>query len=153
MRELVYTIIISNNRPSFHWWLKENLAKRQKLSKYYENDYRFLVIFHIFLSIALGRKQSFSHIIKILLKKHLEKPNSKTFPVGTRSKTSFLTSTTAVDTQQMSKTQSRLVVKPKIIESLSACKIIQSICLVHQIICEMHLIFRVSYDLKGPTHF
>ena len=39
-------------------------------------------------------------------KKHLEKPSSKTFPVATRSKTSFLTSTTAVDTQQMSKIQS-----------------------------------------------
>ena len=55
-------------------------------------------------------------------KKNLEKPSSKTFPVGTRSKTSFLTSTNAVDTQQMSKIQGRLVVKPKIIESLSACK-------------------------------
>ena len=66
------------------------------------------------------------------IKNHLEKPSSKTyFPVGTRSKTSFLTSTTAVDTQQMSKIQSRLVVKPKIIES---------ICLINQIICEMQLI-------------
>ena len=72
------------------------------------------------------------YLTKLLLKKHLEKPSSKTyFPVGTRSKTSFLTSTTAVDTQQMSKIQSRLVVKPKIIES---------ICLINQIICEMHLI-------------
>ena len=52
----------------------------------------------------------------------MEKPSSKTFPVDTRFKTSFLTSTTAVDTQQMSEIQSRLVVKPKIIESLSACK-------------------------------
>ena len=61
-----------------------------------------------------------------------EKPSSKTyFPVGTRSKTSFLTSATAVDTQQMSKIQSGLMVKPKIIES---------ICLINQIICEMHLI-------------
>ena len=46
----------------------------------------------------------------------------KTFLVSTSSKTSFLTSTTAVDTQQMSKIQSRLLVKPKIIQSLSACK-------------------------------
>ena len=56
------------------------------------------------------------------IKKHLEKPSSETFPVGTRSKTSFLTSTTVVDTQQISKIQSRLIVKPKLIESLSACK-------------------------------
>ena len=66
------------------------------------------------------------------IKKRLEKPSSKTsFPVGARSKRSFLTSTTAVTTQQMSKVQSRLVVKPKTIKS---------ICLINQIICEMHLI-------------
>ena len=65
------------------------------------------------------------------IKKHLDKPSSKTyFPVGNRSKT-FLTSTTAVDTQQMSKIQSKLVVKPKIIES---------ICLINEILCEMHLV-------------
>ena len=56
------------------------------------------------------------------IKKHLEKGISKTFPVGTKSKTSFLTSKTAVGTQQISKIQNRLVVKLKIIESLSACK-------------------------------
>ena len=38
------------------------------------------------------------------IKKHLREPNSKTyFPVGTRSKTPFLTSAAAVDTQQMAK--------------------------------------------------
>ena len=56
------------------------------------------------------------------IKKHLEIGSSKTFPVGTKSKTSFLTSKTAVGTQQISKIQNRLVVKLKIIESLSACK-------------------------------
>ena len=47
---------------------------------------------------------------------HLGKPSSRNFPVGTRSKTSSLTSITAVDSQQ------RLVVKPKFIQSISACK-------------------------------
>ena len=42
--------------------------------------------------------------------------------MGTRSKTSFLTSTTAVATQQMLKIQSRQVVKPKFIQSLSPCE-------------------------------
>ena len=66
------------------------------------------------------------------IKNHLEKPSSKTyFPVGTRSKTSHLTSTTVADTQQILKIQRRLVVTPKIIES---------ICLINRIICEMHLI-------------
>ena len=38
MRQLVYTILISNNRPSFHLWWKENLGKLQQVSKYYERD-------------------------------------------------------------------------------------------------------------------
>ena len=38
MRQLVYTIFISNNRASFHLWWKENLVKHQRVSKYYEND-------------------------------------------------------------------------------------------------------------------
>ena len=62
-----------------------------------------------------------AELIKLLYKKHFGKPCFKTFPVDARSKT-FLTSTTAVDIQQTSKIQSRLVVKPKIIQSLSAYK-------------------------------
>ena len=31
-------MFISNNRPSFHLWRKENLVKHQKVSKVYEND-------------------------------------------------------------------------------------------------------------------
>ena len=42
--------------------------------------------------------------------------------MGTRSKTLFLTSTTAMDTQQRSKIQNRLVIKPKILDPLSAYK-------------------------------
>ena len=37
MRQLVYTMFISNNRASFHLWCKENLVKHQKVSKYYKN--------------------------------------------------------------------------------------------------------------------
>ena len=36
-RQLVYTMSISNNHPSFHLWWKENLVKHQKVSKHYEN--------------------------------------------------------------------------------------------------------------------
>ena len=75
-----------------------------------------------FFEYCIRQETIFPHLIKLLLKKHLGKPSSKTSPVGTRSKTSFLTSTTAVGTQQMSKIQSRLVVKPKIIQLLSLCK-------------------------------
>ena len=38
MRQLVYTMFISNNRPSLHLWLKENLVKHRKVWKYYETD-------------------------------------------------------------------------------------------------------------------
>ena len=37
MKQLVYTMFISNNCTSFHLWGKENLVKHQKVSKYYEN--------------------------------------------------------------------------------------------------------------------
>ena len=40
VRQLVNTMFISNNRPSFHLWWKENLAKHRKVSKYYETDCR-----------------------------------------------------------------------------------------------------------------
>ena len=43
MRQLVYTMFITNNRALFHVWGKENLVKYQKVSKYYENDCRYLV--------------------------------------------------------------------------------------------------------------
>ena len=31
-------MFISNKRPSFHLWCKENLVKHRKVSKYYETD-------------------------------------------------------------------------------------------------------------------
>ena len=40
MKQLAYTMFISNNRASFHLWSKENLVKHQRVSKYYENDCR-----------------------------------------------------------------------------------------------------------------
>ena len=40
MRQLIYTMFISDNRKSFHLWWKENLVKHQKVSKYYKNDCR-----------------------------------------------------------------------------------------------------------------
>ena len=59
------------------------------------------------------------------------KPISKVSPEGTRSKTSFLTSPTAVEPQHyMSRIQSILAIKPKIIPSLSTSKY-HSINLLH----------------------
>ena len=80
------------------------------------------------------------------------KPSSKKFPVSTRKKISFLTSTTAVDTQQMSSTQRKLVVEPKIIQLLSTFKNHPINLPDFQIICEIHLILQ-DHDLKGLAHF
>ena len=38
MRQLVYTMFISNNHPSFHLWWEENLVKHWKVSKDYETN-------------------------------------------------------------------------------------------------------------------
>ena len=52
MRQFVNTIFISNNRPSFHLWWKENLVRHRKVSKYYETEsiylWFFSFLFHIF---------------------------------------------------------------------------------------------------------
>ena len=37
MRQLIYSMFISNNCASFHLWWKENLLKYQKVSKYYDS--------------------------------------------------------------------------------------------------------------------
>ena len=91
--------------------------------------------------IFLWQETIFSHLIKLLLKNIWENQVLKLFlwALGT---TSFLTTTTAVNFQQMSKIQSRRLVKPKITikNHYQNAKIIQSICSIHQIICEMHLI-------------
>ena len=73
--------------------------------------------------------------------------------MGTRNKTSFLKSTTAVDTQQMSKIQSRLVTKSKIIQSLSPCKNhLINLLNSSNNLCDAPG-FRASYDLKYLKHF
>ena len=38
MKQLAYTIFITNNRVSFHLWRNETLIKHQKVSKYYDHD-------------------------------------------------------------------------------------------------------------------
>ena len=47
MRQLVYTIFISNNCTSFHLWWKKKLVKHRKISKYYEIDCRSLKLLHL----------------------------------------------------------------------------------------------------------
>ena len=124
------------NSNIFELWSVITIQEEWKILKLWGSVAMYLAMhsfFPYFLEYCIRQETNFSHLIKLLLKKeHSEKPSFKTyFPVGTRSKTSFLTSTTALGSQQMSKIQSRLVAKRKIIEA---------ICLINQIICEMHLI-------------
>ena len=59
VRQLVNTIFISNNRPSFHSWWNDNLVKHWKVSEYYETDclQNFVLLF-IFLLITKFVKNS-----------------------------------------------------------------------------------------------
>ena len=46
MRQLVKTMFICNNRPSFHQCCKKNLVKHQKVSKYNVTDCRSSLNLH-----------------------------------------------------------------------------------------------------------
>ena len=41
VRQLVCTMFINNNYVSFHLWWEENWVKHQKVSKYYDHDFRW----------------------------------------------------------------------------------------------------------------
>ena len=63
-------MFITINHASFHSWWNENLAKDQKVSKYYENDYSFVIslFFHIcfcFGSLAVLFRVMNSEILTI----------------------------------------------------------------------------------------
>ena len=95
--------------------------------------------------LILFRQETYlSTLNQAFIKKHSGKPSSKIFSVGTRNKT-FLTSTTTVDTQQMSKIQSRLVVKPVQKSFNQSARFIKSFVRAPD--------FRVPYDLKGLPIF
>ena len=55
MRQLVDTMLITNNRASFHLRGKKNLVKHQKVSKYYENDgpQNFLLLLCLYQQLQL----------------------------------------------------------------------------------------------------
>ena len=61
MRQLVYTMLISNNPTSFHLWRKENLVKYAKVSKYYETD-RLQNSLFVFMSALTAKLVKNSHI-------------------------------------------------------------------------------------------
>ena len=60
MRQLVYTMFISNNRASFHLWWKENLVKHQKVSKHVNDCLQNFVL--LFMSWWTAKFVKNSHI-------------------------------------------------------------------------------------------
>ena len=61
MRQLVYTMFLNNNRPSFPLWWKQNLVKHQQLSKYYEKDC-LQIFLSLFRSLLATKFVKNSHI-------------------------------------------------------------------------------------------
>ena len=39
MRQLIYTMFITNNHALFYLWWKENLAKHHEVSKNFDHDF------------------------------------------------------------------------------------------------------------------
>ena len=110
-----------------------------------QDEYLGFWSFPIFFWVLHYIGKNISTLNQAFIKKHLGKLSSKTIPVGTRSKT-FVTSTTGVDTQQMS--------NQKLFNHYHhACKN-HSISL-HDSSNHLWdaLDFRVPYDLEGLTYF
>ena len=81
MRILVFTLFITNNRPSFNSWLKETVVKRQEVSKYYENDclQNFLLRFMSLLKANFVKNIHIWARIYFLLAKNLLQQNWNSF--------------------------------------------------------------------------
>ena len=82
--ELVYTILITNNRPSFQLWWKENLGNLQQVSKYYEKDCLQIFLL-LFMSLLPTKFVKNSHMwgkiyfifLKNVLKQNRNSVNTK----------------------------------------------------------------------------
>ena len=61
MRQLAYTIFISNNRATFHLWVRDNLVIHQKFSNYYENDCLQILLL-VFMSLSTAPVVKNRHI-------------------------------------------------------------------------------------------
>ena len=70
--QLVYTMFITINHASFHLWLKKNLVKHKKVSKFFDHDYlqNFVSLFMISLTASFVKSSShiFAGIYFIFLK-------------------------------------------------------------------------------------
>ena len=55
---MVNNQFVTNTHPSFHLWWKKSLLNHQKVSKYYENDYSFFILFQKIIVITNIRSLS-----------------------------------------------------------------------------------------------
>ena len=77
MRQLVYTMFISNNGASFHLWWKENLVKHWKVSKYYETDCSKTIYY--WQKLFLLTLVSHSKVIKFISSKNFNRVKMRRF--------------------------------------------------------------------------
>ena len=88
MRQLAYTMFISNNRSSFHSWWNESLVKDQKIVwKYYEKNC-LQNFYFLFMSLLAAKFIKKSHMytrvyfifLKNILKQTWKSFNTKSWP-------------------------------------------------------------------------
>ena len=73
-------MFISNNPSSFQLWSKENVLKRQSVSKYYENDCLQNLLFRLsLLTPKFAKKKSYLGQNLLYISKKRPKTNLKCF--------------------------------------------------------------------------
>ena len=81
MRQVVYTMFISNNCISSRLWSKESLVKHQKASKIYAIDclQNFLSLFMSLLTVKFAKSSHFKARIYLIFLKNVVKQNWNSF--------------------------------------------------------------------------
>ena len=87
VRQLVYTVFISNNHASFHLCWKKNLVKHKEISKYYKTDclQYFLLVFTFLLTAKFVKNshiyaRMFFIVLKSVPKQTWSSVNTKYLP-------------------------------------------------------------------------
>ena len=81
VRQLIYTIFISNSHDSFHLWWKKNSVKNQKVSKYYDKDFlkNFLLLFMSLSTTPILKNSHFWAKSYFIFLKKVQYQTSKVF--------------------------------------------------------------------------
>ena len=81
VRQIVYTIVRSNSRPTFYLWWKENLVKQRKVSRYFEHDWmeNFLLSFMFLFTTNLVKSNHSLARIFFIFPKNIQNQTSNGF--------------------------------------------------------------------------